>query len=64
VQDIRSSSLTHIDQRRKINVLGVVDDNDDVVIEADKTRIIQVISNLLNNAIRFTKKMMMRSQLV
>jgi len=54
VQDI-NSSLMRIDQRRKINVHGVADDNDDVVIEADKTRIIQVISNILNNAIKFTK---------
>jgi signal transduction histidine kinase len=59
VQDI-NSSLMRIDRRRKINVrlgnqAGVANDNDDVVIEADKTRIIQVISNILNNAIRFTK---------
>ena len=32
----------------------VEDDNDNLVIEADKHRIIQVISNLLNNSFKFT----------
>jgi signal transduction histidine kinase len=29
---------------------------DDIIIEADKTRMAQVISNLVNNAVKFTKK--------
>ena len=33
-------------------------DHNIVFVEADKARIIQVISNLLNNAIKFTKKRM------
>jgi signal transduction histidine kinase len=31
-------------------------EEDDVFVEADKTRIGQVISNLLNNAIKFTQE--------
>jgi two-component system sensor histidine kinase VicK len=34
----------------------VEDDNDDLVIDADKHRIIQVISNLLSNSFKFTQE--------
>ena len=43
---------------KKINIVynnAVIVDKD-LIIEADKERIIQVISNLLNNAIKFTKE--------
>jgi two-component system, OmpR family, sensor histidine kinase VicK len=32
------------------------DDKDDILIEADRNRLYQVLSNLLNNAIKFTKE--------
>jgi signal transduction histidine kinase len=39
-----------------VGLLYEPEDNNLVVVEADKERITQVISNLLNNAIKFTKK--------
>jgi signal transduction histidine kinase len=47
IQDVSSNVKILYDSR-------VEDDNDDLVIEADKHRIIQVISNLLNNSFKFT----------
>ena len=31
-------------------------DNEDILIEADRNRLDQVVSNLLNNAVKFTKE--------
>lgn len=39
-----------------INIEPIFGDNEDIYLEADKNRINQVISNLLVNAIKFTKK--------
>ena len=47
----------HIIQNKKnIKLLYEFRDNSSTIINADKNRIIQVISNLLNNAIKFTEK--------
>ena len=37
-------------------------DGDDVFVEADKSRLIQVVTNLLENAIEFTKKVVIGSE--
>jgi signal transduction histidine kinase len=49
IQDVSSNVKLLYDSR-------VEDDNDDLVIEADKHRIIQVISNLLSNSFKFTQE--------
>jgi signal transduction histidine kinase len=47
----------HIIQNKKnIKLSYEFRDNGSTIINADKNRIIQVISNLLNNAIKFTEK--------
>jgi signal transduction histidine kinase len=50
IQDIKTS------QDEKIGALEIIYDAPDepIIIEADKTRIFQVVSNLLRNAIKFT----------
>jgi signal transduction histidine kinase len=40
----------------KKNLIKLMYHHQDVIVQADKGRIIQVISNLLNNAIKFTEK--------
>jgi signal transduction histidine kinase len=49
IQDVSSNVKLLYDSR-------VEDDNDDLVIEADKHRIIQVIYNLLSNSFKFTQE--------
>ncbi len=49
IQDVSSNVKLLYDSR-------VDDHNDDLVIEADKHRIIQVISNLLSNSFKFTQE--------
>ena len=49
IQDVSSNVKLLYDSR-------VEDDIDDLVIEADKHRIIQVISNLLSNSFKFTQE--------
>jgi signal transduction histidine kinase len=44
------------DSKKKDNVKIVFTSKDDFLVEADKGRIMQVISNLMNNAIKFTVK--------
>ncbi|MDQ3882707.1 MAG: HAMP domain-containing histidine kinase [Thermoproteota archaeon] len=44
------------DSRKKENVKIVFSPKDDFFVEADKGRVMQVISNLMNNAIKFTLK--------
>ena len=44
------------DSKKKDNVKIVFTSKDDFLVEADKGRIMQVISNLMNNAIKFTLK--------
>ncbi len=43
-------------QRKKINIKLLYNSNIPIVIEADKERLIQVISNIINNAIKFSKE--------
>jgi two-component system, OmpR family, sensor histidine kinase VicK len=40
----------------KVRLLNRIDSDDDIVIEADRDRLIQVVSNLLSNAIKFTEE--------
>jgi signal transduction histidine kinase len=55
VDDIRENVMS---DNKKVNIVynnaGVR--NKDLIIDADKERIIQVISNILDNAIKFTKE--------
>jgi K+-sensing histidine kinase KdpD len=44
------------DNEKKDNVKIVFEPKDDFFVEADKGRVMQVISNLMNNAIKFTLK--------
>jgi signal transduction histidine kinase len=43
-------------QKKGIDIVLLNEPNDNLVVEADKERIMQVISNLLNNAIKFTEE--------
>jgi signal transduction histidine kinase len=52
-----ADSNNHVAKEWKDNLkLEFIDPKEDIFIEADKGRINQVISNLLNNAIRFTNE--------
>jgi len=52
-----ADSKNQIDKEHKDNLkLEFIDPKEDIFIEADKGRINQVISNLLNNAIKFTNE--------
>ncbi|HXT85079.1 MAG TPA: ATP-binding protein [Verrucomicrobiae bacterium] len=42
-------------QRKKINIKLLFNSTIPIVIDADKERLIQVISNIINNAIKFSK---------
>ncbi len=43
-------------QKKEVNIKLIFNSNIHIVIEADKERLIQVISNILNNAIKFSKE--------
>jgi signal transduction histidine kinase len=49
VQDFKSDA-----QKKGVDIVLLNEPKDNLVVEADKERIMQVISNLLNNAIKFT----------
>ena len=51
VQDFKSDA-----QKKGIDIVLLSEQKGDLVVEADKERIMQVVSNLLNNAIKFTEK--------
>ena len=48
-----SNSYSNSSNRRKFLYKG---SEEEIIIQADRTRLIQVISNLINNAIKFTKE--------
>ena len=54
IQDIRNRLAT--DNGYNDNAVKVLYKPEDIIVEADKGRITQVISNLLNNAVKFTKE--------
>ncbi len=45
----------YMDKDNKINTVKIISQSQDVFVEADKGRITQVISNLLDNAVKFTE---------
>jgi signal transduction histidine kinase len=49
-----------LDKDNKVNTVKIITEPQDVFIEADKGRITQVIYNLLDNAIKFTEKHVMK----
>jgi two-component system, OmpR family, sensor histidine kinase VicK len=49
-----TDSRNHIKRESNYNIKFIYKDRKDIFVEADKARIIQVISNLLCNAIKFT----------
>jgi two-component system sensor histidine kinase VicK len=49
-----TDSRNHIKRESNHNIKFIYKDRKDILVEADKARIIQVISNLLCNAIKFT----------
>lgn len=54
ILDIITDYRSQIDKKKKSNVKIVFTQECDFLVEADKARFVQVISNLLNNAIKFT----------
>jgi len=54
IQDIRNRLATENGDNN--NVVKVLYKPEDIIVEADKGRITQVISNLLNNAVKFTEE--------
>jgi signal transduction histidine kinase len=46
----------YLDKDSKIDTIKIISEAHDVFVEADKGRMTQVISNLLDNAIKFTEK--------
>ncbi len=58
LQNTAVDSKNHIIKEHKDNsvILQLINSKEDIFVEADKGRINQVISNLLNNAIKFTNK--------
>jgi PAS domain S-box-containing protein len=52
VESAVESSLPNIEARRHRLVIGAIDES--LVIDADPTRIVQVLTNLLNNAAKYT----------
>lgn len=54
IQDIRNRLA--IDNGDNNNVVKVLYKPEDIIVKADKGRITQVISNLLNNAVKFTEE--------
>jgi len=53
VNNNNNTSNSNSSNRRKFLYKG---SEEEIIIEADRTRLIQVISNLINNAIKFTKE--------
>jgi signal transduction histidine kinase len=51
VQDFKSDA-----QKKGIDIVLLNEPKDNLVVDADKERIMQVISNLVNNAIKFTEE--------
>ena len=60
VLDLKTQAISTIRGKvpityKKTDKGDIIDDNDTIFVEADKERITQVICNILNNAIKFTK---------
>jgi signal transduction histidine kinase len=45
-----------VDNKKNLNLVYESHDNSGIIIEADRNRLIQVVSNLLSNAIKFTNE--------
>jgi signal transduction histidine kinase len=56
ISDVTTNEMRNDPQVKNINISFESKEPNDIYIEADKTRIYQVISNLLRNAIKFTKE--------
>jgi signal transduction histidine kinase len=49
-------SRSFIDENRKIEMIFRPASNEPVVVEADKSKVFEVLSNIIRNAIKFTKE--------
>ncbi|MBV9667203.1 MAG: hypothetical protein JO327_03640, partial [Nitrososphaeraceae archaeon] len=56
ISDVTTNEMRKDHHVKNINITFESKEPNDIYIEADKTRIYQVISNLLRNAIKFTKE--------
>jgi signal transduction histidine kinase len=62
LKDVITNSISdivtnrHLDNDNEINAVKIISEAQDAFVEADKGRITQVISNLLDNAVKFTEK--------
>ncbi|HZA06172.1 MAG TPA: HAMP domain-containing sensor histidine kinase, partial [Nitrososphaeraceae archaeon] len=56
ISDVTTNEMRKDHHVKNINIILVSKEPNDIYIEADQTRIYQVISNLLRNAIKFTEE--------
>jgi signal transduction histidine kinase len=56
IQNVIIDSRSFIDENRKIEMIFRPASNEPVVVEADKSKVFEVLSNIIRNAIKFTKE--------